>query len=591
MASCAAADKAEEPCQGQGLIESAKYLAVSLLEAQHYTKIHQALASHWDRLHSLSAAMKLMETYGVVLKPEEEQRLAGMDEAQQINALVMKMPQQSNEQFQQFFLQLQLLVSTATCVRRALEEGRPDQVEDALNDADSTGISQYILRMAIVQAGSEVASLRAQNWQWMKEADARCGKLIRGQEDAMQAQKKLAAANAQLAFYRTEQNDRAKKVVMNFVTQSKQGLTSSTFKAWSQHVKQIKFEDDVASDLKQRLREAEDQLFRFREKRMGGVRGVMSKKAMLHDMQLAQEIFRTWHNELKEAREKLGQAGQIRDFQDKLKAMQDLQLQNAKQFMVRMTAESEYGLMGMVFQAFVSHHEDYQKEKEMEDSLKKQEKLLEQFMQSQSEGAKKVLEKMGGATSSGLVKQVFLAWREEVEESKKEMEIEAFINANNSKMALFSSKHKDSGAHVMDRAKYHLEQGVLLRILGAWRLDTKMEMSLRVYHQKIDAKRAQLVGVQHMFRRFAQELEGSFNKADTGRDLRDGPPPGRRMTKHEGTVSLPDINQKHSGRPQQQPPSQAKPTTPSKAARTPGGSNYPSSRSPADAPHPRSAWH
>merc|ERR1719323_1168620 len=103
--------------------------------------------------------MKLMQKYGVTLTPQEEERLSRMDEAQQINALVMKMPQQSNDQFQQFFLQLQLLVSTATRVRQGLEDGRTDVVKEALEEADAMAISPYILRMAIVQAGSEVTNL------------------------------------------------------------------------------------------------------------------------------------------------------------------------------------------------------------------------------------------------------------------------------------------------------------------------------------------------------------------------------------------------------------------------------------------------
>merc|ERR1719238_2553124 len=97
--------------------------------------------------------MKLMEQHGVHLSPEEEERLSGMSEPQMIETLVTKMPQQSKEQFQHFFLQLQLIVSTATRVRQALEQGRSDLVEQAMDDADSTGIAQYILKMCIVQAG------------------------------------------------------------------------------------------------------------------------------------------------------------------------------------------------------------------------------------------------------------------------------------------------------------------------------------------------------------------------------------------------------------------------------------------------------
>merc|ERR1719392_344840 len=133
--------------------------------------------------------MKLMEQHGVHIGPEEERRLAGLTEAQMIESLVSKMPQQTKEQFEHFFLQLQLIVSTATRIRTALEEGTPEVIQEALNDADQTGIMPYILKMSVVQAGTEVIALKAQHETWTAETESRMSKLLRGQDDAMQAQK------------------------------------------------------------------------------------------------------------------------------------------------------------------------------------------------------------------------------------------------------------------------------------------------------------------------------------------------------------------------------------------------------------------
>merc|ERR1719235_1229779 len=108
-----------------------------------------------------------MEQYGVVLTAEEADQIASLEEERQIAALVNKMPQGSDEEFQQFFLQLQLLVSTAMRVRKGLEDGQADVIEEALTDADTTGIAKYILQMAIVQAGSEVSTLRKRYEAWV----------------------------------------------------------------------------------------------------------------------------------------------------------------------------------------------------------------------------------------------------------------------------------------------------------------------------------------------------------------------------------------------------------------------------------------
>mmetsp|Transcript_41382 Transcript_41382/g.95897 ORF Transcript_41382/g.95897 Transcript_41382/m.95897 type:complete len:567 (+) Transcript_41382:68-1768(+) len=561
MASCSdakdAAKDTDATTSTRALLETEKYMAREFVSEKHYRSIHQALASRWDRLHSLSAAMKLMEEYGVKLSPEEEKRLSTMDESQQINALVMKMPQQSNEQFQQFFLQLQLLVSTATRVRRALEEGRPELVEEALNDADSTGISPYILRMAIVQAGSEVAMLKEQYLNWLREVDGKCGRLIRGQEDCRTAQMKLAAAQSQLAQYTTSQNEKAKKVIMNFAMQSDKGLLSSTFGGWKSHVKQAKWENEIRKDYADRIDEAERRLAEYKETRLGKVRGVMTKKAMMNDSAVVQEAFKAWKDEIKDSKDVADNAARIKELEAKLGNLRDAQVENTKKVMMRMSADTDSALMQMVFQAFVAHHQDVQKDKEFENMVGQAEAKIKEFQKNQSEGAKKVLEKMGGTTDTGLIQQSFTGWKDVWEDAKREAEIESIINGQNSKFASFSNRTKDSGMHVMDRARFHFEQAVMLRVLGLWRLETRMEITLKTYQAKIEAKRGQLVGVQHMFRKFAAELESSFKASqDTSRDLRDGPPPGRRLSRNDGTVSLPDISKPGSSRPQ-------KPATPS----------------------------
>merc|ERR1719178_475567 len=144
-----------------GLSGVVKFVVRQFLDDPHFSALHTNLSTRWEAHQSLTAAVKLMEQYGVTISPEEEKRLYALDEGTMIETLVSKMPQRTKEQFEHFFLQLQLIVSTATRIRMALDEGTPKVIEDTLNEADKTGISPYILKMAIVQAGSEVSSLSA----------------------------------------------------------------------------------------------------------------------------------------------------------------------------------------------------------------------------------------------------------------------------------------------------------------------------------------------------------------------------------------------------------------------------------------------
>merc|ERR1719223_980368 len=102
----------------------------------------------------------------------------------------------------------------------------------------------------------------------------------------------------------------------------------------------------------------------------------------------------------------------------------------------------------------------------------------------------------------------------------------------------------------MERQRIQVEQMIQLRVIVAWRLDARVEATLKVHHSKIDAKRQQLVGVQYMFRNFAKQLEaGLADGADTGRDFKDVSIPRKRMYRgQEASQSLPDIAQKPSSR-------------------------------------------
>merc|ERR1712224_929795 len=146
-----------------GLSGVVKFVVRQFLDDPHFSALHTNLSTKWEAHQSLTAAVKLMEQYGVTITPAEEQKLFAMDEGAMIENLVGRMPQQTKEQFEHFFLQLQLIVSTATRMRMGLEEGTPKAIEEALNDADETGITPYILKMAIVQAGAEVSSLGQQH--------------------------------------------------------------------------------------------------------------------------------------------------------------------------------------------------------------------------------------------------------------------------------------------------------------------------------------------------------------------------------------------------------------------------------------------
>ncbi|CAK0807090.1 unnamed protein product, partial [Prorocentrum cordatum] len=242
----------QEMLEASGMDVSAttQYFAQHFLDQPHYSNISEKLSEKWQRLQSMSAAIRLMERYGVVIDAAEEDRIASLEESRQLEALVMKMPQDSKSEFEKFFLELQVLVSLATRVRRALDLARPADVEDVLREAENTGISPYIMRMAVVQAGAEVSSLKMQQKQWAKDMAVKMGHNVRSQEDAMVVKKKLLEAQRKLSIFTAGQNEKSKKVIMNFLNSSNDGLKAAAFKGWSTCTKQEKHEREIAGEFK-----------------------------------------------------------------------------------------------------------------------------------------------------------------------------------------------------------------------------------------------------------------------------------------------------------------------------------------------------
>jgi len=537
----------------KGLGNSVRYLVGNFLTEKHYAKIGKSLSNRWDRFQSLSAAMKLMEQHGVKLSPEEEQSLSQMNEAQMIESLVMKMPQQSKEQFQHFFLQLQLIVSTATRVRSALEQGDHLSVSQAMDDADSTGIAQYMLKMAIVQAGSEVTNLKTQHSAWVKDAEAKLTRLVRGAEEAANAKAKLAKAYDELSVFQSEASEKTKKVLMTLAGGSSTALLHGMFSEWHKYVMHMRVENMIYEEYREQIEAAETRLIDAKQEQLKGVKNMIQRKSAGAEASLVQEVFGIWQEELNEKKFAAENAEKIAALEAKLASSMDRQSQNAKKLMSRMGAAGENGMRDMCFHEWVTFHKEYLKNKEFEDQLKETEKRLQEFMKSKSAGAQSVLNKMSDGTDSGLLHEVLTEWYSVYKEEKEANEMAEMMNGAQGRFGSFGERNKKGAMSAMERAHQHQNMMIYLQFFNAWRMDWRVEKMLILHNKRIESKRQQLLGVQQMFRNFALQLESNINAggvSDRGWDRPIGSPQKKSLQKAEGSVSLPDIHQKSGGYPQ-----------------------------------------
>merc|ERR1719386_593636 len=154
---------------------------------------------------------------------------------------------------------------------------------------------------------------------------------------------------------------------------------------------------------------------------------------------------------------------------------------------------------------------------------------------------------MNSATNSGLVEHVISTWVQYYKDIKKAEEMEALINGNAAKFASFSARNKQGAMSAGEKATAIKEYGLINHAMLLWMEVTKVERMLRYYQTRVEGKKAQLQGLQGMFRNFANQLESGLKETtprDIGavKDKKSG-----RLSKSENTVSLPNIHQKQSG--------------------------------------------
>merc|ERR1712232_1156805 len=275
--------------------------------------------------------------------------------------------------------------------------GNDAEVSQALTDAESTGISTYILRMAIVQAGTEVKTLQAQYHNWMKDADIKMGKLIRGAEDAMQAQKKLSNAQQQLTTFLASQNEKTKKVLMGFLGNSGSALQAAFFKEWQKIVKDIKMENEIRAEFSQRMEHVQRKILEFKAQRSGGITGLMVKAGGARNMELLGEVFGIWRQDCVDEKDIRDAQSKCAGFEAQIKAMQKNYRYNMMKFLARMNNRSEDEVLVNGFGAWVQYYQEWKKmgENEKEDALAKE--RMAKIMAEKKDGTAKVL----GALTAG----------------------------------------------------------------------------------------------------------------------------------------------------------------------------------------------
>lgn len=521
------------------------------LDDWHFRVIHSSLGITWHRSRVVDTCLSILEINGVSIDPEDREEMLDMDEEDFIAALVPHMPQPLRRNLQHMTMQLQVVVSMSTRLRKGLEENRDQDIQEVLEEADGAGIAQQIMKEVIVHAAREVVDVRKQQKTWYNNMSKRMARLTSCAAVAEKAQQQLLAVEAQLSQFGENQNAKNKKVLMGMSDGKSSQLVHTCFSGWVGHYLKYKAQIVMRSKYEKMAVDAEDRLIQYREKKIVNIRNVLMRKAGESDNLLAALCVETWQEYLDDAKKQGGTKEEMERMQRMLVDQRENAKSNTTAVMTRMAADSDDALVSGCFAGWVKFSEEYKKDKEVEDQVKATEKALAAHMAAKKEDAKGVLDRMAGASGSGLVMQCLKGWKEHIEEDKKDRELANVLNGNADRFKSLQDRQAGNARGVQTRVNDQMKTNLMLRCIGVWQIDAKVARIEKYYLSKLEGKRKQLQSCQTLFKSFAAQLEQGLNAAaedpvSSGRHEKkhrsQKAPSSKGLSKAEGSVSLPDIH-------------------------------------------------
>merc|ERR1712100_506287 len=282
----------------------------------------------------------------------------------------------------------------------------------------------------------------------------------------------------------------------------------------------------------------------------GGSQNDKSKKVMMgvagkNDKLLVTVVFSSWFT----LQQKLKSEKGIRDmFEAEIEALdtklmeyRQAALNNVRNVLMRKAAEGDSALLQQVWKAWTDEVQETKREAGSQGAMAAMEAKLASQTAAQAENNKKVMARMAGGSDNALLTVILGAWVQFSADYKKnkeeEDEIEELLAENEARFGALNGRQKDNAMGVQKRVNEQMDLNLMLKHFSAWATDTKLERIMRHYNSKMEGKKHQLQSVQHLFKSFANQLDQGLKGEDSARDS------SSRRRKDDG-LSLPDINAK-----------------------------------------------
>merc|ERR1719291_1523651 len=496
----------------------------------------------------MSSALELLAVNGVPLDKEEIALMVNMHESTLVPLVAEKIPLELRDNFELLTQQLFIMLNSAFNVRSALDTGA--SLAQVMEKSDDDKMLQLVLKKAVVQASQEVAKLQRCSTSWTKAAEKRLDALSKASLYAEEARQRLVATEMQLQQYTSDTKAKSKQALLGFAAGNDTAVMKSTFAAWQGECLANRETRLLREKYEKELHEAEALLYKHQEKQLAGVRQMLMGKVRETDRGLVDFCISTWYDVVKGIKRDGDTKAELEALQAKMAGFHSEAKSRQMKVFGRMAGDRDQAVVVLAMSSWVTYHQEYHREKEHEEAVKKAQTALNEHLKGKKDETKKLLNKMSASTDSGLVAQVWQAWLVITDEEKKARQLEEQMKSSDVKLKAMLANTKGKAFGVATRTNEQINENLLLRVQSAWMIEFKVAHVEKYCDKKILGKRQQLSKVHTLFKDFANQLENGLKANDgdsSGRtDMRTG---ATRRTKggsakDSGTVSLPDIHQR-----------------------------------------------
>jgi len=498
------------------------------LDDWHYRVLHSSLAKQWPRNKVIRSALDILVLNGVNLTVTEYESYPLMPEYQMVRRLVGKMPESLRENFEHVSLQLQMVVTMATRLRKAIEGGSPEDVLTIVEESDGSGVGHQFLKRAVVVASNDISQTLSCNESWTGNIEKKLTRLQNCAEDSERCQQKLMTVEAQIGNLQGKQKSKGHKVLGAWAEGNEQTLLHSTFAGWKVYVAKCEAEKGTRVKFENRIAEANQKLFKCQEDKIKTIKAVFERAMLEAGDGLLRMCFDVFMGFLKQ-HEQDCMTGKRKSLETKLTIVQAKCAEGVRIVLSRMFCDTDDKSLAFMFAGWGEAVGMGKQDREQEANIKAAQKATADHQAKMKENSLKVVQAMLGASDSLIVQMMWINWVDIVKEAKKAKEV-AEQQARGDDFLMMTKLRHNSNAHsVQDRINQQMELNLVFSCLCGWKMEAEVKRVDKKYTGKIESKRRQLNSVQTLFTSFARQLEEGLGAVDGDSSARGG-----KRRSHEG---------------------------------------------------------